>query len=143
QLRNVHSSTFRQALRARCENMIAAYTHPSCSGILFRGHPQDGLSQVVDWLDQLEVDAPQEFFQKIVPVRPAQPALEAEAFEAKWETSDLRVVFCGRDFSYKNGLLALKVMRRILNAHPQVKFTYIGPIPRSVRDSAPELFKDI
>ena len=143
QLRSVHSSEFRRTLRARCQNIIAAYTHPSCTGRLFRGHPHDGLTQAIDWLDRLEVHAPQEFFRKLVPIRPAQPALEAQAFEAKWQTSDLEVVFCGRDFSYKNGLLALNVMRQILDAHPHVRFTYIGPIPDSVRNSAPELIKRI
>jgi len=132
QIRNPSNLGTIKALRCRVENMIAGYVHPSCLGILLRGHATN-IVHTRQWLDWLGVAVDDAFLGKITLVRPAQRAMPREAFDVKWkDDATFKVTFCGRDFDYKNGHLAIRVMRRIMNAYPFVQFTYIGNIPSEV-----------
>lgn len=144
-LRGAPDPVFLGRLRRRVENMLTAYLHPSCVAILLRGHPQDSMDAAMGWFRHLGCEALGEaFLRKIVPVRPAQIAVDAALVERKWSASTpTRVLFCGRDFECKNGLLALKAMQRVRALAPEVEFTYLGPIPDAVRDAHPELLAGV
>ena len=139
-IRDRSDDEMRKALRIRAELLTSCYAHPSCMGILLRGHPRDCVRDAKEWFEWIGAEVDDEFFRKIIPVRPAQQAMERSKFEEKWsEGNEVRVMFCGRDFDYKNGHLALRVMRPLLDAYSFVKFVYVGKISDEVLSDEPEL----
>ena len=124
-----------RAVRMRVENMLSAYRHPSCAAVLLRGQPATSLATARQWFDHLGLTSlGEEYLGKVIAVRPARRSADRERVFRKWSTpGPLRVVFCGRDFDTKNGLLALQAMARVRARVPAVEFTYIGPIPEAVR----------
>lgn len=135
----------RALLAQRARTMLSAYLHPSCATILFRGHPRLRLKVAREWFEFLGVQEPGEaVLEKLTIVRPAQRAANAAMVQRKWNAPErLRVLFCGRDFDVKRGLLTLQVMQRVMREHPSVEFTYVGPIPSEVRATCPELLRAI
>ncbi|MBL0029109.1 MAG: glycosyltransferase family 4 protein [Rhodanobacteraceae bacterium] len=131
----------RMLLARRARTMLSAYLHPSCTTILFRGHPRKSPDVAREWFAHLGVaDLGEAVLQKLTIVRPAQRAAKTDVVKDKWNSSDpLRVLFCGRDFDVKNGLLALEVMQRVRRDYESIAFTYVGPIPSEVVLAAPEL----
>jgi glycosyltransferase involved in cell wall biosynthesis len=143
-MRNQADGEMRVALRRRVELLTAGYAHSSCLGILLRGHPQDSVRDAREWFDWLDADVNEEFFRKIIPVRPAQKAISGETFSEKWDGSEsTTVIFCGRDFEYKNGHLALKAMRPLLDSYSSLRFIYIGNVPDDVASNEPELLRGV
>jgi glycosyltransferase involved in cell wall biosynthesis len=126
--------------------MLAAYAHPSCAGVLLRGRAASSLAVARSWLATLGVDAARldGLLEKLTEVKPAQHAADRVRVRAKWAgQGPLRVLFCGRDFHAKNGLLALEVMARICSRVPGVEFVYVGSIPEWVPTARPELMQRI
>lgn len=133
-----------RALRRRVETMSSCYAHESCVGILLRGHPLDSVRDAREWIAHLDADVDERFFDKIIPVRPAQQAIKSAEFVAKWtDPHCVQVIFCGRDFDYKNGHLALRAMRPLLDQSSSIKFVYIGKIPDDILERAPELLRGV
>lgn len=143
-IRNGHPE-MRRRLRLRVENMLSAYLHPSCSGVLLRGHPGVRRQAAREWFGHLGVSAlGDDALAKVVTVRPAQRAADPRLVERKWSAlAPIRVLFCGRDFETKNGLLALEVMAEVRRLQPGVAFTYVGSLPSGLRRQRPELFAGI
>jgi glycosyltransferase involved in cell wall biosynthesis len=135
----------RRRLRLRVENMLSAYLHPSCSGVLLRGHPDVRRQVAREWFEHLGLSAlGDDALAKVITVRPAQRAADPRLVERKWNAlAPIRVLFCGRDFETKNGLLALEVMAEVRRLHPGVAFTYVGSLPAGLRRERPALFDGI
>lgn len=139
-MRDRDDEVVRTALRTRAETMTSCYAHDSCRAILLRGHPRDCVRDAREWFDWLGASVDERFFEKIVPVRPAQQSMPAPQFEAKWTSPDaITVIFCGRDFDYKNGHLALRAMRPLLDRFSWLRFVYIGKIPEDLLSRDPGL----
>ena len=121
------------AIMARAENMLTAYAHPSCKAVLV--HSRAALQSSSNWLQALGLGRLGEaFLAKARVIYPAQQVCERAVVEAKWSTpSRIRVLFCGREFEPKNGLLALEVMARVRRALSNVDFVYVGPIPEAAQ----------
>ena len=119
----------RIGMRRRGRNMLAMYAHPSCKAVIFR--TQQGIDLAGHHLANLQVGALAEtFLQKALVLYPAQRTSSREKVDRKWAgDTPLRVVFCGRDYETKNGLLALRIFRRLAATMPDVSFTYIGEVP--------------
>lgn len=143
ELRGTAKPAFLSTLRHRVENMLTGYQHPSCAGVLLRGHPRDSLDAAMGWFRFLDCEKMGEaFLEKVIPIRPAQIAADATMVRDKWlSPAAMRILFCGRDFECKNGLLALRVMRRIRMIEPSVEFIYVGPIPIATLKAHPELLE--
>lgn len=143
-IRDISDLRTRAVLRRRVEFMTSCYAHPSCIGILLRGHPRDCVRDAREWFDWLGAKVGDEFFRKIVPIRPAQRAIDFATFQEKWaNTREFRVIFCGRNFDYKNGHLALKAMRPLIDRYDWVTFVYVGAIPGEVLAREPELLAGV
>ena len=50
-----HDADFRQMLRQRSLNMIAAYLHSSCKSILVSGQPRISVDTAREWFDNLSI----------------------------------------------------------------------------------------
>lgn len=135
----------RQSLQRRARTMLAAYLHPSCAGILLRGQPATMTASLRNLCERLDLAREgEDFLRKVRVVRPAQQVVDAAVAEAKWsQVSTPTVVFCGRDFHTKHGLLALRVMARVRARFPGVRWVYFGAIPDAVLRSEPQLLDGI
>lgn len=135
----------RQRLRCRAMAMLSAYLHPSCGGILLRGQPALMTASLRNLCARLDLEAlGEEFLRKVRVVRPAQAPADAALVQAKWSPSSRpTVVFCGRDFHTKHGLLALRVMARVRRRFPAVRWVYLGNIPQAVLQSEPQLLEGV
>lgn len=136
---------FRQMLRQRSVNMITAYLHSSCRSILVSGQPRISVDTAREWFDNLKISPEgEDLLAKIQIVRPAQKSADRKSVEEKWkQLNKIRVVFCGRDFDIKNGLLALHVFARLRNEFAELEFIYIGPIPNDITVASPELLHGV
>jgi glycosyltransferase involved in cell wall biosynthesis len=144
-LRDRDDKNFLAQLERRVTNMLTAYAHPSCGAILLWGHPRDSVTTAADWFASLNCHRLGEaFLEKVVPIRPAKEACDSSLVSAKWaDQQALRVVFCGRDFDCKNGLMALRVMQRVRAAVPTIECAFIGPVPEAIQQQQPWLLSGI
>lgn len=138
-------SSLAALLACRTENMLSSFLHPSCAGILLRGHPGTCMSVAREWFGYLGVPhLVERLFEKVTVLRPAQRPEDADRMQWKWKTGGpLRILFCGRQFESKNGLLALQVMAKVRTKRPDIVFTYVGDIPHEVKDRHPELMEGV
>ena len=121
---------FRQDLRNRMNNMLAAYSHDSCKAVLIYTEKEYG--EMGEWFRGLGLDASR-LWKKVRRILPVAPPADHRVVDRKWANAGpLHIVFCGRGFTHKRGLLALRVMQR-LKATLDVTCTYIGEIPAEVR----------
>nr|WP_199040739.1 glycosyltransferase family 4 protein [Dyella sp. ASV24] len=136
---------FLAQLELRVANMLTAYAHPSCAAILLWGHPRDSIVAAADWFASLNCNRlGNAFLEKVVPIRPAKAAYDPSLISAKWAGQQaLRVVFCGRDFDCKNGLMALRVMQRVRAVVPTIECVFIGPVPDEIQQQQPGLLDGI
>ncbi|WAT14865.1 glycosyltransferase [Xanthomonas fragariae] len=120
--------------RQRMRIMLAGYLHPSCSGILLRGEPDASFRIARTWFDRLEVAAlGEQYLSKVVPIWPASAPINQKACDLKWRDGGrTTVLFCGRDFETKNGLMALRIFDRVAADTDGIDFVYIGAIPPGV-----------
>lgn len=127
--RSLVDSRWRDVMR-RCANMLTAYAHDSCLGILCRTEWTRKATAV--WIDTLRVGRVGELVtEKLHIMYPAQRPISHERLTQKWGAEQtLHVVFCcGRDYDRKNASMALTVFARISAQRQDVKFTYVGPVP--------------
>lgn len=138
-------SEFRSKLQRRSRNMISAYMHSSCRAILLRGQPRLSFETAKEWFEFLSLaQEGRELLEKVTVVRPAQKAACREIVERKWMSGrPFRVLFCGRDFEVKNGLLTLQLMSRLRATFPQAECVYVGPIPSDVVGAYPHLMQNL
>lgn len=118
----------------RARAMLGAYAHASCRRVVFR--TQAALEQSVKFTTALGLEthmAP--LLEKCTVIRPAAGAMDGDDASRKWRSpGPLRVVFCGRDFAAKDGVLALRVVLEVLGRGRSLEFTCIGDVPSEVRD---------
>jgi glycosyltransferase involved in cell wall biosynthesis len=128
---STRSARYANLLACRITNMTWALMHDSCKGVLLRSRREH--TRVSTWLRQLlPPEQAESLLAKLHIVYPACPPVGAAVVQRKWDkVSPIRVVFCGRHFEVKNGALALRVMRRLLDATTEVHCTYIGAVPDS------------
>lgn len=125
---------FIDLLRRRMRIMLAAYLHPSCSGILLRGEPSSSFKIARTWFARLEMAAlGEQYLSKVMPIWPASAPISPQACDLKWRDGErTTVLFCGRDFETKNGLMALRIFDRVAADIDGIDFVYIGAIPPGV-----------
>jgi glycosyltransferase involved in cell wall biosynthesis len=141
--RHLMNPDFRQNLREpgatltqgriveRMKCMLTMYAHPSCRAILFRTQQAVGVAR--NQLLSLGAGALGEaFLRKVSVLYPAQKVCAPGQVKEKWRgTPERRVVFCGRDYEVKQGLLALRLFHELAPKMPHVRFIYIGEVPPS------------
>lgn len=118
----------------RCANMLTAFGHSSCLGILCQTN--EVRRSASSWIDSLQIgelgDAVQ---RKLQVVYPTQRSIDTDRLFHKWaDDRPLHVVFCcQRDVDRKQGAMALRIFARLAGARHRecLKFTYIGPRPTS------------
>ncbi|GLQ95753.1 glycosyltransferase [Dyella mobilis] len=120
----------------RAEVMLSAYAHPSCAGVIFRGDPDRSFRRARFWFQRMGlVELGERYLEKVTVVQPAGRPVHDQLLREKWRVGTAaRVLFCGRDFESKNGLLALQVMDEMARQFRDVQFTYIGQLPADVLD---------
>ncbi|HEY0758730.1 MAG TPA: glycosyltransferase [Acidisarcina sp.] len=121
------SSEFRRTVRTRIQNMLFAYSHPSCKAVFVRGG-SIGI-ETRRWLDEIGISqVHSRFWEKLRVLYPAQQCISSELFRLKWSLKARTIVFCGRDYGRKNGLLALRIMAKLRLVWPNIECVYIGHI---------------
>lgn len=148
--RHLMNPDFRQNLREpgptltqrriveRMKCMLTMYAHPSCRAVLFRTHQAMDVTR--NQLLSLGAGALGEvFLRKVAVLYPAQKTCAPGQVKEKWRrTPERRVVFCGRDYEVKQGLLALRLFHELAPKMPHARFVYMGEIPPSyVPDGRP------
>ncbi|HSK77430.1 MAG TPA: glycosyltransferase family 4 protein, partial [Thermoanaerobaculia bacterium] len=128
------SDVERAVAARRMANMLHAFAHPSCKAVLF--WTRKALEDAARWIRDFGLtSAGEAFLAKSQVVYPAQRALIASVVRQKWlQVPELRVLFVGGDYEAKNGRVALQVFRRLAEARPDVRFTYVGEVPESDRE---------
>jgi glycosyltransferase involved in cell wall biosynthesis len=131
------TAAFRDCLHKRVRNMCTALAHNSCKAILlYTQHERDEMDRLLLGLDLGAWR--QAILAKCHVLYPAVKAMPRAWVERKWHrTSPLRVLFCGRDYEWKKGALALRVLARLRETRA-IEAVYIGDIPSSVRESHPD-----
>jgi glycosyltransferase involved in cell wall biosynthesis len=133
------TEAFTRSVRLRTESLVRAYTHHSCGAVIFmtfaaaRGACGALVQlQLERWIEPL--------MKKAVVIYPAATPVPEGVIRRKWDRPRrLRLLFCGRAFGAKDGVVALEVARRLFARGFDFEFTYVGHVPASAR----ERFRDV
>ena len=141
--RKVWTQTFEDDIKTRVVNMLTAYAHPSCKAILFQ--TQRALQSCADWGARLGLQQlTDQLYEKSTVLYPVQRPCPKATFQEKWNRRfPMAVIFCGRDFQAKNGMLALRIFARLAKENPTVTFVYIGRIPKTDFEKHKYLFERV
>lgn len=115
-------------MRARAANMLRAYAHPSCKGILLYTEPE--IARVRRWTQGLVDPVTADLVAaKLSVCSPAVRCIANDMLERKWrDVVRLKIIFCGRFFGFKNGAVALETFERLIE-RVDADVTYIGEVP--------------
>jgi uncharacterized protein len=124
------STELQKNILKRATNMLTAYAHPSCKAIFYRSESTVRDAHV--WLGKLGVgELGETYLSKIRVLYPAQESCPTDTMKSKWDKSGpLTVVFCGRDYESKNGMMALEIFDRLSREFATDRFVYIGNVPQ-------------
>jgi glycosyltransferase involved in cell wall biosynthesis len=133
QFRARWTAAFARDIVRRVELMLGAYTHPSCGAVIFR--TRAAIAQACQGLVEVGLER---WIPRLAPrcavAYPATAPLSRSQVVRKWDTAPpLRLLFCGRDFTGKDGAVALRVVGRLKQAGAAIDFTYVGAIPPASR----------
>lgn len=131
--RATRSDRFARQVAVRLENMLTAFAHESCKGILVNtAHERRRtFAYLRDCGDPRLGDA---VAKKVDVLYPAAISRPIHVVEGKWARSGpLTIAFCGRGFEEKRGAVALRAMARVLDEVAGTICIYIGDIPENVR----------
>lgn len=129
--RHTRSARFARHVRARLRNMLTAFAHVSCRGLLVNtGHER---ARALGYLSHCDdVSLTEAVSQKLHVLYPGTASRPSDLVSRKWATGQLTIVFCGRGFEEKRGDTALRAFRRVLQHDPSIRCLYIGDIPDAV-----------
>lgn len=124
---------FVEIVRRRARNMLRAYAHESCKGLLF--WTRRALEEAKVWIRDLALEElGEQVLAKSRVLYPAQRPLLAPLLRQKWRRPDpLHVLFVGRDYEVKQGAVALEVFERLADEFPSTRFTYVGEVAEADR----------
>jgi len=130
---------FASWMSRRFENMVTAYCHTTCTAVLFWTEyaKKKGLELCRKMTPQIEASLEEKARVVYFVPRPSPRDVVAQ----KWAGARLNVIFCGRDYDQKNGVMALRVFSSLLDKNPSVHFIYIGRVPSAAIKQHAKLFE--